>query len=80
MGVVRRVVRLAKFVAALFAIFGPIIALLAWLYPPSQSKETNQPSPPPIQIQPVVIVQPPVVIVRAANPTNYSTNYHQPVS
>jgi hypothetical protein len=80
MSSVRRVVRLATFLAALFAIFGSIITFLGWLYPPSHSKEPNQPSPSPIQIQPVVIVQPPVVIVRAAEPTtSIPTTYNKPV-
>ena len=81
MSLSRQCLKLVRFTLFVAGILGPIIGLLAWRYPVSHSKESNQPSPPPTQTQPVVIVQSSVVLVPVAEPTpSVPATYHPPVS
>jgi hypothetical protein len=78
---VRRLFLLAGMAAALATIIASTTTLLTWLYPPSQSKELNQPTQPGTQPTPVVIVQTPapVVIIQAPEPTHSNPNtYYRP--
>lgn len=82
MAFLRRLFLLAGIAAALATIVASITTIIGLLNPPSQSKEANQPPLAPLQVQPVVIVQPPpVVIVQAAEPRpSISDTYDRPVA
>lgn len=81
MAFVRRLFLLAGIAAALATIVSSTATVLTWLNPPSQSKESNQPTQPPPQPAPVVIVQTPapVVIMRAPEPAHsIPDTYYRP--